>query len=704
MKIIKRDGTVVEFEFNKIESAVTKAWIEKGNTLSIDVILDSLRGRFKDTDLDEVISVERVQDTIEETFIKYHCFDTLLNFCKYRTKHEVNRDIVNTIKEVIGQNNSDIVNDNANIDGKTNVGVREAMSSEVIKSYNLSKVLPKYIAKAHKKDIYIHDLGYSFFAPFTNCALLNAEDMLKNGFKMGSAIIESPKSLRTASTILTQCMANHSAGQYGGVSVHDVDLLLEPYVKLSYDKYLDQAKKYIEDPVKQEEYAKELTEKEVKDSMQTLEYQLNSLINGHAQSIFCTLGFGMGTSWEAKLIQKYILLTRLGGLGEHKETAIFPKLLFFCKKGINRDPTDPNYDIKKLAVKCTAHRMYPDWLNVDTLEKITGGRVTAMGCRSFLSPWKDENGNNVYNGRLNLGVCTVNLPRIALELKSESLEDRIDEYFKLLDAKCELAHDVLKLRIKYLSKAKASCNPFLWTEGAFARLSENDLIIDRCKNGYASISLGYIGIHETINGIYQEDGQIIGNQEKIDLAKRIMQFLNDKCKMWKSEEGYGYSLYGTPSESLCKTFLQSDLHEFGKIKGITDKEYYTNSFHLDVRTKVSPFEKIDFESNFQSLSSGGFISYVELPSLVNNLQGVESIIDYSYDKLGYFGINTPADVCDDCGFVGETTWTGETYVCPHCGSNNVAAVRRVCGYLGNPTKRGFNSGKQDEVVKRVKHM
>jgi ribonucleoside-triphosphate reductase len=702
MKVVKRNKQIVDFDFEKIENAVSKAWIEtEYNNIHLDTVVEALRLKFKYIyDEMERINVEKIQNMIEDTLAEYLCYKTLINFSRYRTKHEVNRNIVKTIQDVIGQNNTDIVHDNANIDGKTNIGVREAMSNEVIKSFNLSTLLPKHLAKAHKKDIYIHDLGYSFFSPFTNCALLNAEDMLKNGFKMGSAIIETPKSIRTASTVLTQCMANHSAGQYGGVSVHDVDLLLEPYVKLSYEKYLKQAEDFgIRDKTL---YARKLTEKEVKDAVQTLEYQLNSLVNGHAQSIFCTLGFGYGTSYEARLIQKYLLETRLEGLGKNHETAIFPKLVFFCKKGINKDPTDPNYDIKQLAIKCSAHRLYPDWLMVDKLEEFTGGRVTPMGCRSFLAPY-EENGKFKYNGRLNLGVCTVNLPRVALELKADNLDDRIAEYFEILDKKCELAHEVLKLRIKYLSKAKASCNPFLWVEGAFARLKPNDYIIDRCKNGYASISLGYIGIHETINGIYQENGQIFGNYQKIKLAKRILQFLSNKCKQWKSEEGFGYSLYGTPAESLCKTFLQQDLKDFGKIDGVTDKEYYTNSFHLDVRNKVSVFDKIDFESNFQSFSSGGFITFVELPSLTHNLEALENIIDYAYDKVAYFGINTPADVCNDCGFVGETEWNGKRYICPNCLSKNVATVRRVCGYLGNPTERGFNSGKQYEVNHRVKH-
>lgn len=704
MKVIKRTGEEVDFDFEKIKTAISKAWIENNNEDWIDVyaiLIDDLESSFKYfKEYKHSISVEYIQDVIEKALSNHNCYKTLVNFCKYRTKHEVNRNIVATIKDVIGQQNADIVHDNANVDGKTNVGVREAMSNEVIKSFNLSNILPKHLAKAHKKDLYIHDLGYSFFAPFTNCSLLNAEDMLKNGFRMGTAIIESPKSLRTAATVLTQCMANQSAGQYGGASVHDVDLLLEPYAKLSYEKYLEQAKEYgIENA---ENYAKNLTEKEIKDAMQTLEYQLNSLINGHAQSIFCTISFGMGTSWECRTIQKHILLTRLGGLGKNHETAIFPKLIFFHKSGINKDINDPNYDIKQLAIKCTASRMYPDWLNVDKLEEITGGRVTPMGCRSFLSPYY-ENGELKYNGRLNLGVCSVNLPRISLELTKNNLNDRIEEFFELLDKKCEMAHEVLKLRIKYLSKAKASCNPFLWQEGAFARLKADEFIIDRCKNGYASISLGYIGIHETINGIYHENSQIIGNAEKIELAKRILQFLTDKCKEWKNTEGFGYSLYATPAESLCKTFLQSDKSDFGIVEGVTDKDYYTNSFHLDVRQKVSSFDKIDFESNFQPLSNAGFITFVELPSLAHNLEALEDVINYSYDKVAYFGINTPADVCNDCGFTGEAEWTGKRYTCPDCHSRNIAAVRRVCGYLGNPTERGFNSGKQSEVTKRVKH-
>lgn len=713
---IKRTGEEVKFDFAKIKNAVEKAFAETDDgsenseyAESIKVIR-KLKSKFSEMSEDKEfhrIKVEDIQNSIEEALASERCFKTLTAFVKYREAHEINRNLSDAILDVISQENADIVNDNANIDGKTNVGVREAMSNEVIKNFNLSKILPKKLAKAHKKDIYIHDLGYSFFAPFTNCCLVNIEDMLRDGFRMGSAIIEPPKSLRTASTLITQIMATVSAGQYGGTSVHDVDLLLEPYVMLSFEKYRKQAERMFADledsDLRIRKYAEEMTEKEVKDSMQTFEYQLNSLINGHAQSIFCTLGFGMGTSWAARLVQKYILLTRMAGLGKNHETAIFPKLTFFHCEGVNKNPGDPNYDIKKLALQCSATRMYPDWLNVPKLIEITGGRKTPMGCRSFLGEWHDESGKEQYAGRFNLGVVTVNLPRIGLELKSDTTEERIKEFFEILGKKCELAHSALKLRIKYLSRASAACNPFLWQEGSFAKLKPTDKIIDRAKNGYASISLGYIGIHEALNGIFREDGQIIGNPEKIKIAQDILKFMTEKCKEWKEKEHFAYSLYGTPAETLCKTFLEQDKKDFGEVLGVTDKAYYQNSFHLDVRTQVDPFTKIDFESNFQPFSAGGFITYIESQNLAVNLEALEDIVNYAYDKVGYFGINTPADTCDECGFVGESVFSGNHYECPECGSRHINVVRRVCGYLGNPASRGFNAGKQAEVNNRVKH-
>ncbi|EJG0331887.1 anaerobic ribonucleoside-triphosphate reductase, partial [Vibrio parahaemolyticus] len=389
-------------------------------------------------------------------------------------------------------------------------------------------------------------------------------------------------------------------------------------------------------------------------------------------------------------------------LGKSKKTAVFPKLLFTIRNGVNHKKGDPNYDIKQLALECASKRMYPDILNYDKVVEVTGSFKAPMGCRSFLGLYLDENGNEVHEGRNNLGVVSLNLPRIAIEAKGDE-----SKFFEILDQRIQIVRKALETRIDRLRNIKAKVAPILYTEGALGvRLNPDDNVFEIFKNGRASISMGYIGIHEAINALYGQDEHIYDSEFLREKGIAIVKRLKEAVDTWKEETGFGYSLYSTPSENLCTRFCALDSKEFGVIEGVTDKGYYTNSFHLDVEKKVNPYDKIDFEMPYPELSSGGFICYGEFPNMQHNIEALENVWDYSYDRVPYYGTNTPIDECYECGFTGEFDCTSKGFVCPKCGNHDpkkVSVTRRVCGYLGSPDARPFNSGKQAEVIRRVKH-
>lgn len=399
------------------------------------------------------------------------------------------------------------------------------------------------------------------------------------------------------------------------------------------------------------------------------------------------------------MVQKGILKTRMAGLGKRRKTAVFPKLVFTIKKGVNFSQEDPNYDIKKLALECTAKRMYPDILNYDKLVEITGSFKGPMGCRSFVA----DNGYENEFGRNNLGVVSINLPRIAIEANGD-----FDVFWKILEERASIAKAALMTRIERLSQVQAKEAPILYMHGALGlRLDPEEYVLPYLANGRASISLGYIGLHEVANGMFGDKEHPVDSQVEQDFLVSVVKRLREYTDAWKEETGFGFSLYSTPSESLCDRFCRLDVEKFGVVKGVNDKGYYTNSFHVDVRKKLTPFQKIDFESRYPVFASGGFISYFEAPNMKYNLKGLESVWDYTYDRVPYYGTNTPIDECYSCGFSGEATATEEGYKCPMCGNKDpksLSVTRRVCGYLGAPDARPFNKGKQIEVICRHKHL
>ncbi len=709
--VIKRDGCRVPFDVMRIQSAVEGAarsvQLENARFAEevAEEVFQQLSQNISSTDQNTAIEIHTIQDMVEDILMRGECKKIARAYIEYRHERDIAREtksnLTNEIRGLVEQSNDVLLNENANKDSKVIPTQRDLLAGIIAKHYAKQHILPREVVQAHEHgDIHYHDLDYAPFFPMFNCMLIDLNGMLTRGFKMGNAEIETPKSITTATAVTAQIIAQVASHIYGGTTINRIDEILAPYVTASYQKNQQLAKEWSVPDM--EAFAKSRTEKECYDAFQSLEYEVNTLHTANGQTPFVTFGFGLGTSWEARLIQQSILKNRIAGLGRNSKTAVFPKLVFAIKDGLNHKPEDANYDIKKLALECSTKRMYPDILNYDQVVKVTGSFKTPMGCRSFLGTY-EEDGELIHDGRNNLGVVSLNLPRIALQAKGDETE-----FYALLEQRLAVCKKALQTRITRLKGVKARVAPILYMEGACGvRLNENDDVIDIFKNGRASISLGYIGLHETLNALYGNEVHPYDNAELQQKAADIIGRLRNAVEQWKEESGYGYSLYATPSENLCSRFAKSDKKLFGEIAGVTDKGYYTNSFHLDVEKSVNPYDKIDFEMPFPPLSSGGFICYGEYPNMQHNIEALEDVWDYSYSRVPYYGTNTPIDECYECGYTGEFECTSKGFTCPKCGnhdSSKVSVTRRVCGYLGSPDARPFNDGKQEEVKRRVKHL
>jgi len=706
--VTKRDGRRCSFDDSRIRAALAKAFAELGeSTPATQRTLDELVDRIDREITDRFpidVQIYEIQNVVEHALLQTHHYTVAEAYINYRVNRDFSRsrstDINHSIVRLIGKDES-VVNENANKDSDVFNTQRDLTAGAVGKAMGL-QLLPPHVANAHQKgDIHYHDLDYHPYAPMTNCCLIDFATMLRDGFRIGNADIETPRSIQTATAQIAQIIANVSSSQYGGCSANRVDELLAPYAARNFEKHLAEAQRWIPDSAAHDAFARERTRKDIYDAMQSLEYEINTLFTSNGQTPFTSLGFGLGTSWLEREIQTAILRIRIDGLGSEKRTAIFPKLIFTLKRGLNLEPGDPNYDIKQLALECSTKRMYPDVLNYDKIVELTGSFKVPMGCRSFLQGWQDDDGNDVSEGRMNLGVVTLNLPRVALEAQGS-----IDRFWGILDDRLAIAKDALLFRIARCTQATPANAPILYIYGAFGqRLSAEDPVDTLFAGGRATVSLGYIGLYEVATAFF-------GGQWETDAAAKaftidILRALRDHTRRWSAETGYHFSVYSTPSESLTDRFCRLDTAKFGVIADITDKSYYTNSFHYDVRKNPTPFEKLDFEMDYPQFASGGFIHYCEYPVLQHNPRALEAVWDYAYDRVGYLGTNTPIDRCYECGFSGDFDPTARGFQCPECGNADPLTcdvVKRTCGYLGNPQARPMVHGRHSEITARVKHM
>lgn len=706
LAVIKRDGRTTSFDQDKIFFALKRAnqeldfpVAETALYLVLEEVLKEISRRFE-----KDVHIYEIQTVVEQELLKAHLYDLAECYIQYRTQRDFRRhqatDINLEIHKLLSKDQT-VVNENANKDSDVFNTQRDLTAGIVGKAIGL-KLLPAHVSNAHQKgEIHYHDLDYSPYTPMTNCCLIDFKGMLAEGFKIGNADVESPKSIQTATAQISQIIANVSSSQYGGCSADRIDEVLAPYADLNYQKHLREAKEWVESG-KREEYARTKTKKDIYDAMQSLEYEINTLFTSNGQTPFTSLGFGLGTSWLEREIQKAILMIRIKGLGREGRTAIFPKLIFTVKRGLNLEPNSPNYDIKQLAIECATKRMYPDMLSYDKIIDLTGSFKVPMGCRSFLQGWQDENGQDVTSGRMNLGVVTVNLPRIAMESAGNQ-----DKFWEIFSERMEVVKDALVYRVGRVKEATPMNAPILYQYGAFGkRLSKTDAVDEVFRNRRATISLGYIGLYEVATVFY--GGQWESNPIAKEFTVSIVKKMKDLTETWSNQYGYHFSVYSTPSESLTDRFCRMDTEKFGLVEDITDKGYYTNSFHYDVRKNPTPFEKLDFEQIYpEAGASGGFIHYCEYPMLQHNPKALEAVWDYAYDRVGYLGTNTPIDHCYACDFEGDFEPTERGFKCPNCGNTDpktVDVVKRTCGYLGNPQARPMVKGRHKEIVARVKHM
>lgn len=727
-RVIKRDGEIVPFKKERIERAITLAAGQSEKPMDTDTVR-KIAVQIENLDTKE-LGVEDIQDLVVKKLMATSRKDVAMLYQGYRAvmadKRDKEKNIYKQINELIDATDKDQMNENANKDSKTISVQRDLLAGISSKDYYLNKILPKHLKHAHEAgEIHIHDLDYLLFRE-TNCELVDVARMLKGGCKIGNAKMLEPNSVDVAVGHIVQIIASVSSNTYGGCSIPYLDKVLVPYIIKSFKKHFRKGLKYVErlDDETVEKiiaegnieysnnslkdrfpsgfnYAADMTEESVKQAMQGLEYEINSLSTVNGQTPFTTIGIGTETSWEGRLVQKYVFKTRMEGFGAKKETAIFPKIVYAVCEGLNFNPEDPNWDISQMAFSCMTKSIYPDILFV-TKEKVGNGTVVyPMGCRAFLSPWYDKDGKEIYSGRFNFGATSINLPRIAIKNRGDEAG-----FYKELDRVMELCKENSVFRAKYLENTQAEIAPIIWEEGALAEKNPKDTIKDLIYGGYSTVSIGYIGLSEVSQLIYGKD--FSQDEEVYEKTFKILKHMADKVAEFKKETNLGFALYGTPSESLCNRFCKIDKEEFGIVKGITDKGYYDNSFHVSSHIKVNPFEKLKMEAPGHKYSWGGHISYIETDSLKNNLEAVYEILKYAKAVgIHYMGINQPVDKCHKCGYTGEFLATEDGFTCPQCGnhdSTQMNVIRRVCGYLSQPDARPFNSGKQKEVMARVKHM
>ena len=708
MIVIKRDGREVNYDRSKIIVAISKANAEVPPEEKItDDVIESIV-EYIETRHRKRMLVEDIQDIIEQKLMAEGKYDLAKTYIIYRYQRELVRKANTTddsILSLIKNSNKDVMEENSNKNATVASTQRDLIAGEVSKDLTRRLLLPEKIAKAHEEGvIHFHDADY-FVQPIFNCCLINIQDMLDNGTVMNGKLIESPKSFQVACTVMTQIISAVASSQYGGQSV-DIRHLGK-YLRKSYNKYKDQIVGQYGDKLDAETIEGLVHTRlndELRSGVQTIQYQINTLMTTNGQSPFVTVFLNLDPKdeyiEENAMIVEEILRQRLEGIKNEVGvyvTPAFPKLVYVldehnCLKG-------GKYDyITKLAVRCSAKRLYPDYISAKKMrENYEGNVFSPMGCRSFLTPWKDENGNYKFEGRFNQGVVSLNLPQMGIVARGDE-----EKFWKIFDERLDLCYEALMCRHKALEGTTSDVSPIHWQYGAIARLGKGERIDKLLNGGYSTLSLGYIGLYEVTKIM---KGVSHTTPEGEEFALKVMNHLRSATDRWRKETGIHFSLYGTPAESLCYRFARIDMDRFGVIQDVTDKGYYTNSYHVDVREKIDAFSKFKFESQFQKISAGGAISYVEIPNMRHNLEALEELVKFIYDNIQYAEFNTKSDYCHVCGYDGEILINDDVdWECPQCGNKDhdkMNVTRRTCGYLG---ENFWNVGKTKEIAARVLHI
>ena len=705
LSIIKRDGSKAEFDKLKIENAILKAMKYGSGVLEEDIAKDIaeeiekiyLQGSPSPT-------VSKVEELVYKELIDHKQELTAKAYEGYRAVQSFKREVNTTDDSILGlldKSNEDVLNENSNKNGQLASTQRDLMAGEVSKDIARRKLIPAHIVQAHDEGVlHYHDMDYAI-QPIHNCMLINLEDMLTNGTVINNKLVESPKSFATACTVTTQIIAQIASGQYGGNSITIKHIA--PFLRVSYNKYFEKYKeKY------SLEMAHELAEdrmlEELKSGIQTIRYQLSTLHTSNGQSPFSTIYLeieeGGAFEREEALICEEMILQRLEGMKNYRGQEIgeeFPKLVYLLDEHNCLEGGKYDY-ITKLAAKCNTKRLVPDYQSAKIMRRNYDGETfPPMGCRSHLSNWKDENGNYKWYGRFNQGVVSLNLVQVALTANKD-----MKKFWEVLDERLDLCREALMVRHNLLLGTSSDISPIHWQHGGIARLEKGEKIDPLLKNGYSTLSLGYVGIYEMTQAML---GVSHTTEEGEEFALQVMNHLKDACDSWKKETGLGFGLYGTPGESLTSRFCRIDKQKFGEIENVTDRMYYTNSYHVHVTEEIDAFEKLKFESQFHDISLGGCISYVEVPDMSKNLPAVEQIINYIYHNIQYAEINTKPDVCFKCGYTGEIKLDDDMqWYCPNCGNKDkdeMQVMRRTCGYIGSNM---WGKGRTQEISQRVLHL
>ena len=704
MNLIKRNGQTVPFNKTKIKQAIVKAMRNGSGIYLPDIarlIANDAERYFEKKD--ETPTISQVEKYVYQRLIHYGQDLTARAYEEFRAVQAFKRETNTTDSSVLGLvrgTNKETMNENSNKNARVASTQRDLIAGEISKDLSRRKLIPAHIVQAHDTGaIHYHDMDYAM-QPIFNCCLVNIKDMLDNGTVINGKMVESPKSFQVACTVMTQIIAQIASGQYGGQTINVKHL--GKYLAISRKKYQAMVQDLGMSENLQKEMVDRLLRKELEAGVQTIQYQINTLMTTNGQAPFVTLFLEIepGHEYEeevAMIIEEIIKQRHLGIKNEVGVyiTPSFPKLVYVLDEN-NVHTTSKYRYITEAAAKCTAKRLYPDYISAKEMRKIYEGNVFGpMGCRAFLSPWQDANGEYKFEGRFNMGVVTLNLPQIAIIADGD-----MEAFWEILDQRLALAKEALMVRYELLKDATSDISPIHWQHGGLARLEKHEPILPLLHDGYATITLGYIGMYEMTKLMTGKS-----HTEEKEFSLEVMRRMKQATLDWKKETGLGFALYGTPAESLCHRFAKIDLARFGNIKDITDKGYYTNSYHVDVREEINAFDKLSFEADFQKISTGGCISYVEIPNMSKNIEALEDMIEFIYENIQYAEFNTKSDYCQVCGFSQEIIINDEgEWECPQCHNKDQSKMnvtRRTCGYLGD---NFWNEGKTKEIKSRVLHI